>query len=73
MDLTPTRATGHRLQAIINKVLQHLFAFAGKRDFIATNNGSELPLRPCVVYRKITNGFRMNGVSDPSSKSHGKD
>ena len=24
----------------------------------ATNNGSERALRPCAVYRKITNGFR---------------
>ncbi len=24
----------------------------------ATNNGSERAIRPCAVYRKITNGFR---------------
>ena len=28
------------------------------RDLEATNNGSERALRPCAVYRKITNGFR---------------
>ena len=28
------------------------------RDIPATNNGSERALRPCVVFRKITNGFR---------------
>ena len=28
------------------------------RDLTATNNGSERALRPCAVYRKITNGFR---------------
>ena len=28
------------------------------RDIPATNNGSERALRPCAVFRKITNGFR---------------
>ena len=28
------------------------------RALEATNNGSERALRPCAVYRKITNGFR---------------
>jgi transposase len=28
------------------------------RDIEPTNNGSERALRPCAVYRKITNGFR---------------
>ena len=27
-------------------------------DLTATNNGAERALRPCAVYRKITNGFR---------------
>ena len=26
----------------------------------APNNGSERALRPCAVYRKITNGFRQD-------------
>ncbi|NJL71103.1 MAG: transposase, partial [Candidatus Competibacteraceae bacterium] len=29
-----------------------------ERELSATNNGSERALRPCAVYRKITNGFR---------------
>ncbi|NEU14869.1 transposase [Methylobacterium sp. BTF04] len=29
------------------------------RDLESTNNGSERALRPCAVYRKITNGFRQ--------------
>ena len=28
------------------------------RGIEPTNNGSERALRPCAVYRKITNGFR---------------
>jgi len=28
------------------------------REIEPTNNGSERALRPCAVYRKITNGFR---------------
>jgi Transposase IS66 family len=28
------------------------------RDIPATNNSSERALRPCAVFRKITNGFR---------------
>ena len=27
-------------------------------EITATNNGAERALRPCAVYRKITNGFR---------------
>lgn len=36
-----------------------LFVFVQNRDLEATNNGSERALRPCAVYRKITNGFRQ--------------
>ena len=32
--------------------------FVTNRDVAPTNNGSERALRPCAVYRKITNGFR---------------
>jgi hypothetical protein len=35
-----------------------LFVFVTNWDLEATNNGSERALRPCAVYRKITNGFR---------------
>ena len=35
-----------------------MFVFVTNRDLPATNNGSERALRPCVVFRKITNGFR---------------
>ena len=58
MSLTPTHRAGHKLQKIIRKVRRHLFVFVTNRDIEATNNGSERALRPCTVYRKITNGFR---------------
>ena len=59
--------------------LRHLFVFVTNRDLTATNKGSERALRPCAVYRKITNGFRSQWaprstpISDPSSKPHGED
>jgi len=58
MSLTPTHKAGHKLQKIIKKVRRHLFVFVTNREIEATNNGSERALRPCAVYRKITNGFR---------------
>ena len=34
------------------------------REIEATNNGSERALRPCAVYRKITNGFRSQWAAE---------
>ena len=79
MSLIPTHKAGGKLQKIIKKVRRHLFVFVTNRDLTATNNGSERALRPCAVYRKITNGFRSQWaprstpISDPSSKPHGED
>src|SRR5271166_3359535 len=58
MSLIPTHKAGGKLQKIIKKVRRHLFVFVTNRDLTATNNGSERALRPCAVYRKITNRFR---------------
>ena len=58
MSLDPIHKAGSRIQKIIKKVRRHLFVFVTNRDLEATNNGSERALRPCAVYRKITNGFR---------------
>ena len=46
------------MQRAIKKFRQHLFVFMTNRDIEPTNNGSERALRPCAVYRKITDGFR---------------
>jgi transposase len=58
MTLVPSHPAGGKLQAVIKKTRRHLFVFVQNRDLTATNNGSERALRPCAVYRKITNGFR---------------
>lgn len=58
MRLMPTHKAGNKLQTIFKKIRRHLFVFVTNRDLAATNNGSERALRPCAVYRKITNGFR---------------
>ena len=58
MARTPTHAAGVKLQRIVRKIRRHLFVFVTNRDIPATNNGSERALRPCTVFRKITNGFR---------------
>jgi len=58
MARPPTRAAGVKLQRVIKKIRRHLFVFVTNRAIPATNNGSERALRPCVIFRKITNGFR---------------
>jgi len=58
LKLEPTHAAGHNLQKIARKIRRHLFVFVTRRQITPTNNGSERAIRPCAVYRKITNGFR---------------
>jgi transposase len=58
MRATPTHAAGLKLQRVIKKIRQHMFVFVTNRAIPPTNNGSERALRPCVTFRKITNGFR---------------
>jgi transposase len=55
---TPTAPAGLKLHRLIKKIRRHLFVFVTNRAIPPTNNGSERALRPCAVYRKITNGFR---------------
>ncbi len=59
LALDPTHPAGIKLKRVIRKVRPHLFVFVQNRDLEPTNNGSERALRPCAVYRKITNGFRQ--------------
>jgi Transposase IS66 family len=54
----PAHAAGVKLQRVIKKIRRHMFVFVTNRDIAPTNNGSERALRPCVTFRKITNGFR---------------
>jgi transposase len=58
LGLKPTHKAGRKLQQTIKAIRGNLFVFVTNRNIEATNNGSERALRPCAVYRKITNGFR---------------
>ena len=55
-----THEAGVKFQRVIKKIRRHLFVFTTNRALPPTNNGSERSLRPCVTYRKITNGFRTS-------------
>lgn len=58
MARAPTHEAGVKLQRMIKRTRRYIFVFVTNRDLPATNNGSERALRPCAVFRKITNGFR---------------
>jgi len=58
LRLVPGHGAGKKLQRAIKKARPHLFVFITHRAVPATNNGAEQALRPCVVFRKITNCFR---------------
>jgi transposase len=58
LQITPDQRAGHKLQRVIKRFRQNLFVFITNRTVPPTNNGSEQALRPCVVFRKVTNGFR---------------
>jgi transposase len=54
--LSPPEAV--KLQQRYRKHRQHLFVFLDRTDVPPTNNVSERALRPAVVHRKVTGGFR---------------
>jgi transposase len=54
----PIGAAGEKLRKRILANRAHLFVFMTRRDVPATNNVSERHLRPSVIFRKVTNGFR---------------
>lgn len=54
----PIGTAGHKLRKRILANRGHLFVFMTRRDVPATNNVSERHLRPSVIFRKVTNGFR---------------
>ena len=43
---------------------RYLFVFLTNREIPPTNNGSEQALRPCVIYRKVTNCFRSEWAAE---------
>jgi transposase len=58
MALHPLGETGQKLRKRIARHRAHLFVFVTDRDVPSTNNVSERNLRPSVIFRKVTNGFR---------------
>jgi len=59
LALKPTDKEGRKLRdAVALDCRGHLFVFLKRRDVEPTNNESERALRPSVIFRKVTNGFR---------------
>ena len=58
LAIVPAAKAGEKLQRVVKRYRQNLFVFVTNRDLPPTNNGSEQALRPCVVFRKVTNCFR---------------
>jgi transposase len=54
----PLGEPGRKLRKRIAANRVHLFVFMTNRDVPYTNNVSERHLRPSVIFRKVTNGFR---------------
>ena len=58
LAITPTTEAGRKLAQAIRKCRGDLFVFLTRRDVPATNNDCERALRPSVIFRKVTGGFR---------------
>jgi transposase len=58
LQIAPANREGEKLLRVIKRYRQNLFVFVTNRAVPPTNNGSEQALRPCVIFRKITNCFR---------------
>jgi transposase len=61
LKLKPPNAEGRHLRdAMIADGREKLLVFLTHRDVEPTNNACERTLRPSVIFRKITNGFRSD-------------
>ena len=58
LAVSPVHPAGVKWKGAIEKLRPGLLVFMSNRAVPPTNNESERALRPCVTYRKITNGFR---------------
>src|SRR5438067_5511387 len=58
LRLSPKGSQGDKLKRMVKKFRQYFFVFVTNRDVPPTNNGSEQAIRPCVIFRKVTNCFR---------------
>jgi transposase len=64
MALIPSAPAGVELHRVFRKIRAHLFVFVTNREVSPTNNGSERAVRPCTIYRKVTNGFRAEWAAE---------
>jgi transposase len=62
--LKPLKRDGQRLRQRYAKERAGLFTFVTDRRVPPTNNASERELRPSVIFRKVTNGFRSQWGAD---------
>jgi transposase len=58
LKIAPQGKQGEKLRRMIKKYRRHFFVFLENRAVPPTNNGSEQAIRPCVIFRKVTNCFR---------------
>ena len=58
MAAVPIGEPGRKLHKRMLANRAHLFVFMSNRAVPCTNNVSERHLRPSVIFRKVTNGFR---------------
>ena len=58
MAAVPLGEPGRKLHKRMLANRAHLFVFMSNRAVPYTNNVSERHLRPSVIFRKVTNGFR---------------
>ena len=56
----PKRVAAKKLFTAMRRDRDDLFRFVTRRDVPYTNNGCERALRPSVIFRKITGGFRSH-------------
>ena len=60
-----------QLQAKIGRAQDQLLIFCDYPGEVeATNNGSERKLRPCVIQRKVTNGYRAMWAAQAEADVH---
>jgi transposase len=64
MRIATTHEAGEKLQQVIKGCRRYTFVFLANREIPPTNNGSERTLRPCVIFRKVTNCFRSEWAAE---------
>ena len=65
----PIGEPGRKLHKRMLANRAHLFVFMTNRAVPCTNNVSERHLRPSVIFRKVTNGFRFEWGRKPTPPS----